>query len=104
MRHGHRRRRGKRGSREGQERSTRRARDGHERCTRGAQEVHSWAVGTTVETVFYILTHLGHGWDTGAKGTQEMHKRGTRGALEGHKRCTRGAALNLPTTQKRFDR
>ena len=41
-------------------------------------------MGTKVETVFFILTHLGHRWDpgtveTGAKGAKEVHERGTRG-------------------------
>ena len=66
-------------------------------------------MGTKMETVFFILTHLGHR-DTGTKGAQEVHERGTRGALTGtkmetvffilthlghrdnwHQRCTRGA-------------
>ena len=40
-------------------RCTRGAREGHERGTRGA------FVGTKGDTVFFILTRLGHGWDTG---------------------------------------
>ena len=76
-------------------------------------------MGTKGDTVFFILTRLGHGWDTvgtrghwrhrctrGARegherctrGAREGHKRGTRGAREGHERCTRGASLNFPTT------
>ena len=47
-------------------------------------------MGTKVETVFFILAHLGHGWDTVAKGALEGHERGTRGAREGHESCTRG--------------
>ena len=75
---------------------------------------------TKGDTVFFILTRLGHGWDTvgtrghwrhmctrGARegherctrGAREGHKRGTRGAREGHERCTRGASLNFPTTK-----
>ena len=85
----------------------------HERGTRGA------FVGTKGDTVFFILTRLGHGWDTvgtrghwrhrctrGARegherctrGAREGHERGTRGEREGHERCTRGASLNFPTT------
>ena len=41
-------------------------------------------MGTKMETVFFILTHLGHR-DTGTKGAQEVHERGTRGALMGTK-------------------
>ena len=51
-------------------------------------------VGTNVEIVFFILTHLGHGWETGKlaqKVAQEGHKRGTREVQEVHERCTRGA-------------
>ena len=48
-----------RGAREVHERCTRGAREGHERGTRGA------FVGTKGDTVFFILTRLGHGWDTG---------------------------------------
>ena len=54
----------------------------HERSTRGALK---W------KRYFFILAHLGHGWDTDAKAAQELHERGTRGAREGHKRFTRGA-------------
>ena len=105
-------------------RCTRGAREVHERCTRGAREGHERGrrgafVGTKGDTVFFILTRLGHGWDTvgtrghwrhrctrGARegherctrGAREGHKRGTRGAREGHERCTRGASLNFPTT------
>ena len=74
---------------------TRGAREGHERGRRGA------FVGTKGDTVFFILTRLGHGWDTvgtrlghgdiGAIGAQEVHERGTRGAREVHERGTRGA-------------
>ena len=105
--------RGTRGAREVHERGTRGTREGHERGRRGA------FVGTKGDTVFFILTRLGHGWDTvgtrghwrhrctrGARegherctrGAREGHKRGTRGAREGHERCTRGASLNFPTT------
>ena len=105
-------------------RCTRGAREVHERCTRGAREGHERGrrgafLGTKGDTVFFILTRLGHGWDTvgtrghwrhrctrGARegherctrGAREGHKRGTRGAREGHERCTRGASLNFPTT------
>ena len=48
-------------------------------------------MGTKVETVFFILTQLGHGWNTGAKGAQEVYERDTRGTQEVHERCTRGA-------------
>ena len=107
-------------------RCTRGAREVHERCTRGAREGHERGrrgafVGTKGDTVFFILTRLGHGWDTvgtrghwrhrctrGARegherctrGAREGHKRGTRGAREGHERCTRGASLNFPTTAR----
>ena len=36
---------------------------------------------TTVETVFFILSHFGHE-DIIAKGAREVHERGTRGARE----------------------
>ena len=52
-------------------------------------------------TIFFILTHLRHDWDTGTvapkvhkrctRGAREVHERGTRGAREGHERGTRGA-------------
>ena len=116
---------GTRGAREVHERCTRGAREVHERCTRGAREGHERGrrgafVGTKGDTVFFILTRLGHGWDTvgtrghwrhrctrGARegherctrGAREGHERGTRGAREGHERCTRGASLNFPTTK-----
>ena len=66
------------------------AEGGQEKGTRGLQEVHERGkrgalMGTKVETVFFIVTHLGHGWDTGAKGAQEVHERGTRGAREVHR-------------------
>ena len=78
-------------------RCTRCARDVHEMCTRCAREVHERGtggtlMGTKVETVFFILAHLGHGWGP------KVHKRCTRGAREVHERGTRGALLNLPTT------
>ena len=47
-------------------------------------------MGTKGDTVFFILTRLGHG-DIGAIGAQEVHERGTRGAREVHERGTRGA-------------
>ena len=51
------------------ERGTRGAREGYKRCTRGVQEVHERGTrgaltGTKVELVCFILTRLGHGWDT----------------------------------------
>ena len=61
------------------ERGTRGVREGQERGTRGA------LVGTKVETVFFILTDLGHRRCT--KGAREGHKRKTRGAREGHEMC-----------------
>ena len=78
----------------------------HERCTRGAREGHERGrrgafVGTKGDTVFFILTRFGHGWDTVGtrghwrhrctRGAREGHERCTRGAREGHKRGTRGA-------------
>ena len=58
-------------------------------------------MGTKGDTVFFILTRLGHGWDTVGtrghwrhrctRGAREGHERCTRGAREGHKRGTRGA-------------
>ena len=59
-------------------------------------------MGTKVETIFFILAHLGNDiFHFGTLGTlaPEVHKRCTRGAREVHERCTRGASLNLPTTQ-----
>ena len=50
-------------------------REVHKKCTRGA------LMGTN-----FILTHLGHGWDTGTLAPN----------VQG--RCTRGASLNLPLT------
>ena len=41
-------------------------------------------------TIFFILTHLRHDWDTGTV-APKVHKRCTRGAREGHERGTRGA-------------
>ena len=41
-------------------------------------------------TIFFILTHLRHDWDTGTV-APKVHKRCTRGAREVHERCTRGA-------------
>ena len=46
---------------------------------------------------FFILTHLGHSWNTGTL-APKVHKRGTRGVQVVHERGTRGASLNLPTT------
>ena len=87
-----------RGAREGHERSTRRAREGHERGTRDA------LIGTKWKRLFFIMAHLGQGWDTvehgrqrcsrGAQegqGAQEVHERGTRGAPEEHEKGARGA-------------
>ena len=82
---------------------TRLAREGHERCTRGAREVHERGtfIGNKRFAIFFILTHLGHDWDTGTvarkvherctRWAREVHERCTRGAQEGHKRGTRGA-------------
>ena len=49
-------------------------------------------MGTKFETVFYILTQLGHGWDKRCtRRAREGHKRhDIRGTLEWHERGTRG--------------
>ena len=81
---------------------TRGAREVHERGTRGAREVHERGtfIGNKRFAIFFILTHLGHDWDTGTvarkvherctRWAREVHERCTRGAQEGHKRGTRG--------------
>ena len=72
------------------------AREGHERCTRGARDVHERGtrgafMGIKVETVFFILTHLGRWCQRCTKGEKEGHKRCAIGAREWQKRGTRGA-------------
>ena len=73
------------------ERGTRGAREGHERGTRGAREGHERGtfIGNKRFAIFFILTHLGHDWDTGTV-ARKVHERCTRGAREVHERCTRG--------------
>ena len=41
-------------------------------------------MGTKVDRVFFILTHLGHSWNTGTL-APKVHKRGTRGVQEVHR-------------------
>ena len=78
-------------AREGHERGTRGAREGHERGTRGAREglERGTFIGNKRFAIFFILTHLGHDWDTGTV-ARKVHERCTRGAREVHERCTRG--------------